>query len=382
MDDKISNVIASIYALTGLHMFTVSKQQEDIDLPFQELPIADMIKHMPKDDVHRVLLDEQSNIYLYALCTSSCYVFFGPAAHHELTYFEVHAYKKKFPNTVGFLATCSEHALCAAISLTSSILHETEIPISYLATRFTEWKQPLDTERTLVTHPLEIQDTFQLNHSSEHEKAFLNLVLTGNVKGIQDLIDHTTILFPTPVKNHIKNHEYMIVSLITLLSRTAIKGNVPYNIALAQSDAYLKLISECTSKEEFTNIAHDAAIKFTRLVAQNQNVGAYSLVSIQCKKLVHANILNSISLSSLASSLSVSKEYLATCFKKDYDLTVTQYIHKKKMEYACQLLMNANYSIHEIANRLCYNSTSYFIKVFKDTIGITPTEFKKQNLAL
>lgn len=202
----------------------------------------------------------------------------------------------------------------------------------------------------------------------------------------------TNIIFLGPVAHHILStweiHQYKethkntagsLISCSEASTYAAISGNAPASIAFAQSDAYLKLISECHSEKEIYAIAHDAVIIFTKMAAHHQSMGTYSFTSIRCKKLIHAGLFKPITLSSLANELSVSKEYLATCFKNDYGITVTHYINEKKSELACKLLTNSDYSVNEIASYLCFHSASYFIKVFKNYIGVTPNEYRNRS---
>lgn len=64
-------------------------------------------------------------------------------------------------------------------------------------------------------------------------------------------------------------------------------------------------------------------------------------------------------------------------FKKYTGMTIVQYQRKQKMVYASQLLSNSDYSISEIANILKFESISHFWRIFKESYGITPNEYRK-----
>ena len=57
--------------------------------------------------------------------------------------------------------------------------------------------------------------------------------------------------------------------------------------------------------------------------------------------------------------------------------TPIQYITQKKMEKAQLILVTQDISIKNIAYMLGYDDHSYFIRIFKKTIGETPQEYKK-----
>ncbi len=72
----------------------------------------------------------------------------------------------------------------------------------------------------------------------------------------------------------------------------------------------------------------------------------------------------------------LSKDYLSQLFKKTTGLTVTEYIMKKRLSSAKQLL-DRDVSISDTAYALGFCSESYFISCFKKKYGITPKEYVK-----
>ena len=55
----------------------------------------------------------------------------------------------------------------------------------------------------------------------------------------------------------------------------------------------------------------------------------------------------------------------------------TEYVKEKKLNRAL-VLIDEDYSMKEIASRLGYSSPQYFIKVFKESYGVTPYRYKKK----
>lgn len=347
MNSTILNTLANIYALTGLNSFIYDHNLNPVYgyhgtnitvAAYSNFPVESIVSHLSSEDIYRETLDSASQIYLYAIKSAKNIILFGPVAHHVLSSWDIHNYKINHRDTVNFLVNCSESSTYAALSLLIFIVDNKIVSITDLSKMFSKRESVISTESDFVDQQLTQIDTFQLNHTSQSENYFLDLVKKGDVTGMQALLSSTTFLYPTPVKNQVKNQEYMVVSLISLLCRAAISGHVPASIAFAQSDAYLKIISECNTEDEMTAAAHDASITFTKLVLQYQSIGAYSFTGTQCKKLIHSGLLNHITLASLASDLSVSREYLATCFKSDYGITVTHYINKKNQNWPAKSL--------------------------------------------
>jgi YesN/AraC family two-component response regulator len=55
--------------------------------------------------------------------------------------------------------------------------------------------------------------------------------------------------------------------------------------------------------------------------------------------------------------------------------TITEYIHKVKMDFAVQLMESRFYKLNEIAEVLGYPNYAYFSKVFKKFYCETPKDF-------
>lgn len=60
-------------------------------------------------------------------------------------------------------------------------------------------------------------------------------------------------------------------------------------------------------------------------------------------------------------------------------MTITDYFNEQKMKYAYSLLRSSSYSIEQICERINFNNTSYFYRLFKKHFGVTPKEVTKQN---
>ena len=105
-----------------------------------------------------------------------------------------------------------------------------------------------------------------------------------------------------------------------------------------------------------------------------------NLLAIKCKRLIHADLLSPISLSSLARELGVSEEHLSRSFKAETGMTVTHYYLSKRIDLACELLSHSNMPIRDIGEYLQFHSASYFITTFKKFKEVTPIQYRKTHL--
>ncbi len=83
------------------------------------------------------------------------------------------------------------------------------------------------------------------------------------------------------------------------------------------------------------------------------------------------------SLQVLADHFHVSNSYLSWFFKQKNGVTVLDYTTQLKMELATRLLRQGH-SLQQVALQVGYINVSSFIRRFKQTMGMTPGEYKKE----
>lgn len=73
-----------------------------------------------------------------------------------------------------------------------------------------------------------------------------------------------------------------------------------------------------------------------------------------------------------------SRNYFCKLFKETTGITVSEYIQKIRIQEACKLLKGTDKSIMEISGLVGYHDIKFFNDVFKRNTGITPTAYKKK----
>ncbi len=93
---------------------------------------------------------------------------------------------------------------------------------------------------------------------------------------------------------------------------------------------------------------------------------------------INDNYAEEISVEELAKMLNYSRCYFSVKFKQLTGMTPHEYIKKRRIDRAKELLLENNTSIEKIAELIGYNDVCSFIRAFKDTENITPLQFKKK----
>ena len=85
------------------------------------------------------------------------------------------------------------------------------------------------------------------------------------------------------------------------------------------------------------------------------------------------------SMKEISEIMGLSNYQIQGSFKSIEGLSVSQYIRKKKMEYAKKLLETTDINILDIAIEIGYENPSKFSQSFKKYLGILPRQYRNMN---
>jgi two-component system response regulator YesN len=80
----------------------------------------------------------------------------------------------------------------------------------------------------------------------------------------------------------------------------------------------------------------------------------------------------------VAQHLFLNPSYFSRYFKRMTDENFTDYVHRFKMKAAMQMMEYPNETIEMISIKLGYSDRTYFTKVFKKYVDMTPGEYKSK----
>ncbi len=92
---------------------------------------------------------------------------------------------------------------------------------------------------------------------------------------------------------------------------------------------------------------------------------------------IHDHYWGDLTRKEIADHVGISQEYLSTCFRRESGLTLTVYLERYRIKQAKKLLETTDLSISEIAQEVGIHDSSYFGRIFRREIGITPVAFRK-----
>ncbi|MGM0216652.1 AraC family transcriptional regulator [Enterococcus sp. AZ109] len=99
------------------------------------------------------------------------------------------------------------------------------------------------------------------------------------------------------------------------------------------------------------------------------------------KDYIDEQFRSEVTLQLLAEKFNISSYYLAHLFKDKLGYSPGQYVLRRRIGEAQTLLLTTDMKIIEIASEVGYDSVSNFNSVFKNKVGMTPTEYRHKYLS-
>jgi AraC-like DNA-binding protein len=120
--------------------------------------------------------------------------------------------------------------------------------------------------------------------------------------------------------------------------------------------------------------------RYTRQFLGNRKKKSIPPNILKAKKYIEKNFNKHHSLDKLASIACMSRYHFCRTFKNLTGHSSIEYVNMIRTQEAKRFLRNKWFSISEICFFLGYNSLSQFEKVFKKSVGISPSDYRKKSL--
>ena len=92
---------------------------------------------------------------------------------------------------------------------------------------------------------------------------------------------------------------------------------------------------------------------------------------------VMAHYVHPISLNDIASEIGMNRSAFCSYFKKCKGITFSQFVTQYRLNTACELLKHSQKQTSEICFAVGFNDVPHFNRVFKESKGMSPKEYRK-----
>lgn len=217
-----------------------------------------------------------------------------------------------------------------------------------------------------------------VHNTMELEEIMLSHVEYGRVEEIEKLFRApSTGRAGTMASDSLRQQKNLIVCTATLVTRAAIRGGLDRETAFTLSDLYIQKAELMTDVVGLTRLNAQMVMDFTKRV-ETEKCGIHNSKLVRkVRDYVLTHISEAITTEALAKECGLNRTYLCKLFAEETGMTTGQYVTQVKMEEARRLMDITPKTVAEIAAYLGYSSQSHFQRVFKNSTGITPGEYRR-----
>lgn len=97
----------------------------------------------------------------------------------------------------------------------------------------------------------------------------------------------------------------------------------------------------------------------------------------RARDLADRQFAEALDLDALASAAGVSKYHFLRCFAAEYGETPMQYVGRRRIERACDLLRATNLTVTEVCHLVGFSSLGSFSSRFTELIGMSPSVYQQ-----
>jgi len=168
------------------------------------------------------------------------------------------------------------------------------------------------------------------------------------------------------------------MELAVLLSRSISNPtDIEDDLVLDTNNRFLKKIEESDTFQEIAEILNIITERMSGKIFSFHGI-RHSSALRKAERYIWENYTRKISLKEIANASGLSAPYFSTIFRDEMGENLSCYINRLRVEKAASMLITNNLSISVISKSCGFEDQSWFSKIFKYFIGITPGKYREQ----
>jgi len=222
---------------------------------------------------------------------------------------------------------------------------------------------------------MEGQEPSDIAYPIEKERELLQLISTGDKKNAKAVLNELlgSVFFSTG--SDFVRVKSRVLELVVLLSRAALEGGADIEQIFGLNYAYLSEVHSYRNIHDLANWLSRILDRFTDLVFDLQEIKHTDAI-YKAIQFIYKYYYRRLSLEEVSSEVYLSPPYFSKIFRHEVGITFKTYLNKVRIEKSKVLLRNRNIQLIDVAGMVGYEDQSYFTKVFKRFVGLSPGKYR------
>lgn len=197
------------------------------------------------------------------------------------------------------------------------------------------------------------------------ETALYNHLITSNTDKAVRLMQEKI-----PENAHPDELKQLYTQYLNLIFRVMRLKNIDYDIEKRGDSALIDSVLSTTTQDIWSSIN-----TLMNTIKQQNNAKKVDINNVI--QHIQDNYNTELYLEDMAKQFNTSASYLSRLIKKETSVSFSEYINLLRINKAKELLNTTDMTIKEIYEAVGFNNRNTFIRIFKSSVGTTPSDFKK-----
>ncbi|GHT96991.1 hypothetical protein FACS1894142_0300 [Spirochaetia bacterium] len=237
-------------------------------------------------------------------------------------------------------------------------------------------------------HSGDISETANPNYSLDKERILLAALRRGDTDMGRAILNE---ILETLLISHPDDFSFIqlrAIELVVLLSRAAVMPDtigsnestdtVAADAAMLETnDHCLQRIQDSRNSGELNSVLNSIIDRIAQQLFSFHGVRHASALR-KAERFIWEHYSRKISLQEIAHAAGLSAPYFSTIFKDEMGEHLSSYLNHLRVEKAITMLTESDSPLKEIAESCGFEDQSWFSKIFKSHIGVSPGRYRKQ----
>ena len=170
---------------------------------------------------------------------------------------------------------------------------------------------------------------------------------------------------------------YYLYGKITSNMFTRYPGYTDSDMYLHIKGIMIENIFEYQKFSEWKGCVRDYAVYLAALLKQNTKESPYITEAIE---FIKTHFKKNINMAMVANQVSVNYTWFSEKFKEHIGVNFNEYLKRLRIEEAKKLLEKGCYKVYEVAERSGFSDVKYFMKIFREETGMSPSEWSAKHV--
>ncbi|MCX7711721.1 MAG: response regulator [Clostridia bacterium] len=174
-----------------------------------------------------------------------------------------------------------------------------------------------------------------------------------------------------------KSIQMICAELINIINRVARESGIDVKMVYSDNEIPYEAMKKFETIAEVKQWILDVYEKLIRYIELSKINPDYTEPTKKAIAFIQKNYAKNISLNETAEFIGVNSSYLSRVFKEDCGKGFVEYLNMVRVEHAKRLIEKGRIKLKDVVREVGFNSYTYFFKVFKDSLNMTPLEYEE-----